>query len=288
MIVEDIISIKMKEGADMKNTTYNIKFDAVFGAMAGDIIGSVYEWDNIKTKEFELWKPECRFTDDTVMTIAVMSAFDRLMQSDRSANLHELMVREVKRIGCLYPNCGYGRRFIKWLKSEDDKPYNSYGNGSAMRVSSAGAFAVNMEEAAHFAKVSAEITHNHPEGIKGAQAVAVGIFLARTGSTKEEVKTELSSFYDLDFTLDEIRSTYRFDVSCQGSVPQAIVAFLEGNDFEDCIRNAISIGGDSDTIAAMAGSMAAAYYGITEDVRGNVTSYLDDILGEIVAEIASV
>lgn len=269
----------------MKNTTYNTKFDAVFGAMAGDIIGSVYERCNIKTKDFELWKDICRFTDDTVMTIAVMSAFDRFMRSGRSANLHELMVHEVKKIGRFYPGCGYGGRFIEWLKSEDDKPYNSYGNGSAMRVSSAGAFSEDKEEAAHFAKISAEISHNHPEGIKGAQAVAVGIFMAKTGSSKDEIKTELSKYYDLDFTIDEIRPKYRFDVSCQGSVPQAIVAFLEGEDLEDCIKNAISIGGDSDTIAAMAGSLAGAFYGVTEDVRENIMSYLDDRLSGIIKYI---
>ena len=186
-------------------------------------------------------------------------------------------------IGNQYPDCGYGGTFADWIYERKREPYNSWGNGSAMRVSPCGFFANSLEEAQALAKASAEVTHNHPEGIKGAAATASAIYLARQGRTKEEIKTYIQdNYYPMDFTLAEIRPTYEFDVSCQGSVPQALECFFESTDFEDAIRNCISIGGDSDTIAAICGGVAEAYYGLTEDLANTALSYLDDNLLDIV------
>jgi ADP-ribosylglycohydrolase len=225
----------------------------MLGAIAGDIIGSVYERDNIKTKQFPLFRAESRFTDDTVLTVAIADAL--LHQGDYTDTLKHYHQR--------FPGAGYGGTFNAWAGSSNREPYNSWGNGSAMRVSSVGYAFNRLEQVLQEAKRSAEATHNHPEGIKGAQATAAAIFLARTGQSQGEIKTYIESTfsYDLSQTLDDIRPTYRFDVSCQGSVPQAITAFLESTDFEDAIRNAISLGGDSDTIACIAGSIAEAFYG---------------------------
>ena len=256
----------------------------MLGAITGDIIGSIYEANNIKTKKFDLFTDKNRFTDDTVMTFAVAEA---LMNGGGNENF----IRFMKRYGLLYPRAGYGGTFVRWLASDTTEPYNSWGNGSAMRVSSCGWIAnldIPIEEGLKLtedlAKKSAEVTHNHPEGIKGAQATAVSIFFMRHGKSKnaiKEYKDKLKDYikdrfeYDLDFTIDEIRPIYRFDVSCQGSVPPAIVSFLESENFEDAIRNAISIGGDSDTIGAITGSIAEAAYGIPEDIKEKSMSYLD-------------
>ena len=256
----------------------------MLGAITGDIIGSIYEHNNIKTKKFDLFTDKNRFTDDTVMTFAVAEA---LMNGGGDENF----IRFMKRYGLLYPRAGYGGTFVRWLASDTTEPYNSWGNGSAMRVSSCGWIAnldIPIEEGLKLtedlAKKSAEVTHNHPEGIKGAQATAVSIFFMRHGKSKnaiKEYKDKLKDYikdrfeYDLDFTIDEIRPIYRFDVSCQGSVPPAIVSFLESENFEDAIRNAISIGGDSDTIGAITGSIAEAAYGIPEDIKEKAMSYLD-------------
>ena len=256
----------------------------MLGAITGDIIGSIYEANNIKTKKFDLFTDKNRFTDDTVMTFAVAEA---LMNGGGDENF----IRFMKRYGLLYPRAGYGGTFVRWLASDTTEPYNSWGNGSAMRVSSCGWIAnldIPIEEGLKLtedlAKKSAEVTHNHPEGIKGAQATAVSIFFMRHGKSKnaiKEYKEKLKDYikdrfeYDLDFTIDEIRPIYRFDVSCQGSVPPAIVSFLESENFEDAIRNAISIGGDSDTIGAITGSIAEAAYGIPEDIKEKAMSYLD-------------
>ena len=256
----------------------------MLGAITGDIIGSIYEHNNIKTKKFDLFTDKNRFTDDTVMTFAVAEA---LMNGGGDENF----IRFMKRYGLLYPRAGYGGTFVRWLASDTTEPYNSWGNGSAMRVSSCGWIAnldIPIEEGLKLtedlAKKSAEVTHNHPEGIKGAQATAVSIFFMRHGKSKnaiKEYKEKLKDYikdrfeYDLDFTIDEIRPIYRFDVSCQGSVPPAIVSFLESENFEDAIRNAISIGGDSDTIGAITGSIAEAAYGIPEDIKEKAMSYLD-------------
>ncbi|MFA6618293.1 MAG: ADP-ribosylglycohydrolase family protein [Candidatus Neomarinimicrobiota bacterium] len=224
----------------------------MIGAVIGDTLGSVFEWNNIKSTDFDLFNPKCDFTDDSVLTIAVA---DSIMNNKDFA-------KTIRDYGRKYFDRGYGGNFRHWLLSDSLKPYGSYGNGSAMRVSAVG-FAFNdIKKVLAIAKRSAEVTHDHPEGIKGAQATATAIFLARKGKTKEEIKDYITSQfnYDLNFTLDEIRATYEFDVTCQGSVPQAIVAFLESSDFESAIRLAISIGGDSDTIACIAGGIASAYY----------------------------
>ena len=241
----------------------------MIGAIIGDVVGSRYEFDNIKTKRFPLFSEMCMFTDDSVMTAAVANALLQSMEEKRP--FKDTVTEQMRFFGRKYPHAGYGRRFFGWLEDEDPKPYNSLGNGSAMRVSPCGLVAKTLDEALELARLSAEPTHDHPEGIKGAQAVAAAIYLARTGKSKEEIRDCIEeSFYTLDFTLDEIRPTYSFNETCPGSVPQAIEAFLESEDFEDAIRNAVSIGGDSDTIAAIAGSIAWSYYGregLTEDMR---------------------
>jgi len=209
----------------------------MLGAIIGDVVGSVYEWNNIKRKDFPLLREDCFFTDDTVMTVAVAEA---LLNGGHT----EDFINAMKKYGRMYPNAGYGSRFNEWLFSNNTKPYNSFGNGSAMRVSPVAWFFDALEEVQELAEKSAAVTHNHPEGIKGAQATASAIFLARTGETKEAIKTyiERQYGYDLGRTLDEIRPNYVFNETCQETVPQAIIAFLESTGFEDAIRNAVSLG----------------------------------------------
>ena len=238
----------------------------MLGAIIGDICGSVYEFHN----------QGCFPTDDSVMTVAVARA---LMDSwgDSDSVIRQTLVDAMHYYGHLFPRAGYGGRFFYWLANSDRRPYNSWGNGSGMRVSPAGWMYDTLEETLHAAKLTAEVTHNHPEGIKGAQAIAAAMFLARKGKSKEEIRQFVeANFYALDFTLDEIRPHYGFDESCQGSCPQAIEAFLEGDSFEDVIRKAISIGGDSDTIAAMAGAIAETYYGIPEELKRKASEVLQD------------
>ncbi len=261
----------------------------MLGAIVGDIVGSVYEWHNIKTKEFPLFRDDCFFTDDTVMTCAVAEA---IMNGGKRDDFIDAM----KKYGRMYPDAGYGGRFREWLFSDDRKPYNSFGNGSAMRVSPCAWIAdpglyANVIAGA---RLSAEVTHNHPEGIKGAAAVADAICMCRyyfggfhkdreepvnddPAECKRRIKARIEKEYgyDLSKTLDEIRPTYRFNETCQQTVPQAITAFLESADFEDAIRNAISLGGDSDTLAAITGSIAEAAYGIPERIKAKAVSYLD-------------
>jgi ADP-ribosylglycohydrolase len=225
----------------------------MLGTIAGDIIGSRFESYPTKSVEFDLFHEKSRFTDDTVLTIAVAEG---ILRGVDFAPLFQ-------RYGRAYPDRGYGNAFRTWLFGDASRPYNSFGNGSAMRVSPVG-FAFDSEQSVlREAERSAAVTHNHPEGIKGAQAVALGIFLARTGATKHDIRREISARfrYDLERTLDEIRPHYAFDVSCQGSVPEAIIAFLESNGVEDAIRKAISLGGDSDTMACIAGGIAQAFHG---------------------------
>ena len=252
----------------------------MIGAIIGDIVGSRFEWHNIKTKEFELFHRRCRPTDDSVMTLAVAQAI--LDSEGDPASLSQNAVRHMQALGRRYPGAGYGGRFAKWLRAENPQPYNSYGNGSAMRVSPCGFAAKTLDEAIALADAVTRVTHNHPEGMKGAEATATAIFLARSGKSMAEIRTHIEqNYYPLGFTLDEIRPSYTFDVSCQGSVPQALEAFFESESFEDAIRNAISIGGDSDTIAAIAGGIAEAYYGVPEEIRDMAISYLDDTQMEI-------
>ena len=224
----------------------------MLGAIAGDILGSIHEFHPIKIKNFDLLNSECVFTDDTVMTVAVA---DSLMNKIP-------YVESLQMWGRKYPRAGYGGWFSKWIDSDFPKPYNSFGNGSAMRCSSVGWLFEDEGSVLEEAKKSAEITHNHPEGIKGAQSVALGVMMGRKGSSKKEIKEKLESLfgYDLSQKLEQIIPSYTFDSTCQGSVPQAIIAFLESTDFEDAIINSISLGGDSDTQACITGSLAEAYY----------------------------
>jgi len=246
----------------------------MIGAIAGDIIGSIYEHRPIKNKDFLLFQTGCTFTDDTVLTVAVADA----ILSNRP------YLESFRLIGRRYPHAGYGTSFFHWLYSDDQSPYNSWGNGSAMRVSPVGFAFKTEKEVLREAAKSAEISHNHLEGIKGAQATALAIFLARTGSPKEGIRTEIKKRfgYNLDRTTDQIRPSYSFDVSCQGTVPEAIIAFLDSTSYEDTIRNAVSLGGDSDTIACIAGGIAEAYYGnVPSDIRERVQKHLPSDLWEI-------
>ena len=251
----------------------------MIGAIIGDIAGSVYEWDNIKTKKFPLFSPLSFFTDDTVMTIAVAEAL-------LSGGKEEDFIKSMKKYGEMYPDAGYGGRFIDWLFTDDIGAYNSWGNGSAMRVSPVAWHFDTLSEVEYYAKKSASVTHNHPEGIKGAQATAAAIYLARKGRSKNDIKKYIESNYnyDLSRTLDEIRPSYKFDESCQGTVPQAIVAFLESIDFEDAIRNAISLGGDSDTLAAITGSIAEGTYIVPEWIKKKTLEVLDENLRNVYFE----
>ena len=260
----------------------------MLGAILGDIAGSRFEWENIKTKEFAFLHPDCRMTDDSIMTLAVAKAI--LDSREDRSTLGQQAVVWMQKLGRKYPDAGFGGRFSRWLLDPDPKPYGSYGNGAAMRVSPCGFAAQSLEEAKELARTVTEVTHNHPEGIKGAEATACIIYLARTGKTREEIRSFVCEhYYPLNFTLDEIRPSYRFDVSCQGSVPQAIEAFLESTDYEDAIRNAISIGGDSDTIAAIAGGMAQAFFGIPGPLRdAAMHDFRDDGLREILREFEAV
>lgn len=231
----------------------------MIGAIIGDIVGSVYEWDYIKTTEFDLFSQKSIFTDDTVMTIA--TARTLLEKMDYAESYREY--------GKAYPGAGYGSRFNQWVFSDSMGPYNSYGNGSAMRVSPIGFAYDDIEAALQEAKRSAEVTHNHPEGIKGAQATVMAIILARQGVGKEEIRRQIQKRFDynLNRTCEDIRPTYKFDVSCQGTVPEAIIAFLDSVNFEDAIRKAVSLGGDSDTLACITGGIAQAFYKeIPEDI----------------------
>ena len=236
----------------------------MYGAILGDVVGSPYEFRNIKTKEFPLFSRSSRFTDDTAMTVAVAEALLDAQGKGREER-REAVTRSLQKWGRRYPDAGYGGRFFGWLYADDPRPYNSWGNGSAMRVSSAGWLFDTLEETREAAADTACVTHDHPEGIKGAECTAAVIWLARHGSTKAEIREYVEKeFYPLDTTCDGIRPWYRFDVSCQGTLPPAVTAFLEGNDFEDVVRTAVSLGGDSDTLACIAGAMAEAFYGVPD------------------------
>ena len=241
----------------------------MYGAIWGDIVGSRFEFDsnNYKGKDFEFLTEESHFTDDTVMTVAVADALLNVEEDADDDTIRKSLVRSMQTIGRHYPDSGYGGNFYHWVFSREPRPYGSYGNGSAMRVSSVGWLYNDLESVRRVARLTAEVTHNHTEGIRGAEAVASAIFLARTGSSREEIKAfvEKEFGYDLSRTCDEIRPEYHMDETCQGSVPEAITAFLESTDFVDAIRNAVSLGGDSDTIAAIAGSIAEAYYGLNRE-----------------------
>jgi ADP-ribosylglycohydrolase len=270
----------------------------LMGAVTGDISGSWYEFRDFKARPETLILPRDFFTDDTVLTIAVahgmIAGFRQIDRSQlaQSPEAQKIVRGEITRalwqFAQRYPDAGYGRTFYRWFRNaargRRAKPYNSWGNGSAMRASFPGWAAASLEDALLLGRLSAEVTHDHPEGIKGAQAIAAAIFLLRSGASKAEVREYLSQLYDLDFTMDEIRPTYQFEVSCQKSVPQAINAFLEAEDFEDTLKTALSIGGDSDTLATMAGSIAEACYPIPEDLKGRAWEKLTpDLQAELTA-----
>ena len=252
----------------------------MLGAIIGDIAGSRFEWNNHKSKDFELLTYKCSPTDDSVMSLAVALAI--LVSKPDYSDLSKNTVKCMQEVGRKYPNCGYGGNFRKWIFSSNPHPYNSYGNGAAMRVSAAGFAANSLDEAKLIAKTVTGVTHNHPESLKAAEAVAAAIYMARQGSSMLEIQDVINrDYYKIDFTLDDIRTTYKFDVSCQGSVPQAFEAFFESTGFEDAVRNAVSIGGDSDTIAAICGGIAEAYYGIPAVLRKHALTFLDKELLQI-------
>ena len=251
----------------------------MIGAVVGDIAGSIYEFHNIKTRDFTLFADHlgrrARPTDDSVMTLAIARAL--LDAADNPSALSAAAVRRMQEFGRRYPHAGYGGAFRRWIASEDPQPYKSWGNGAAMRVSACGWAARTLDEALAFSDAVTGVTHNHPEGLKGARAVTAAIFLLRIGTSVDEVLSYIKmNCYPLDFTLDEIRADYEFDVSCQGSVPQALEAFFEADSFESAIRNAVSIGGDSDTIAAIAGSVAEARWGVPDNLRAEALDRLDE------------
>ena len=251
----------------------------MYGAILGDIIGCPFEFDRGgKTKNFPLFSRDSEFTDDTVMTIAVAEAFPDA--PDDEEVIRRRLVESMQKYGYLYPHAGYGLRFRHWLSAKDPKPYGSFGNGSAMRVSSVAWLYNDLGTVRRMARLSAEVTHNHPEGIKGAEATASAIYLARTGSTKAEIKRYIEDefHYDLSRTCDQIRPGYRHVESCQETVPEAITAFLEGESFEDVLRTAVSLGGDCDTLTAIAGSIAEGFYGVPEELKQECRNRLDNRL----------
>ena len=240
----------------------------MYGAIIGDMVGSVYEFHPTKKKDFVWMAPYSEPTDDSVMTVAVAETLLGLSGSETEEEIKDIFIESMRRWGAKYPRAGYGGRFISWLSSPDMEPYNSFGNGSAMRVSPCGWLYADMETTRKMARLSAEVTHNHPEGAKGAESVAAAIFMARNGSSKDEIKKYIESEfgYDLNRTCADIRPGYRFDVTCQGSVPEAIIAFMDGGSYEDVVREAVSLGGDADTQGAIAGSIAEAFYGVPEEI----------------------
>lgn len=255
----------------------------MYGAILGDMIGAPYEFDRgNKSKDFPLFCRRSEFTDDSVMTIAVAEALmDTPGRSDDE--IRKALIASMQRWGRMYPDAGYGGRFYHWLRSEHPEPYRSYGNGSAMRVSAAGWLFETLEETRRMARLTADVTHNHPEGVKGAEATASAIFMARTGCRKEEIREYIirEFEYDLSRTCDEIRPGYHHVESCQKTVPEAITAFLEGRDFENVIRTAVSLGGDCDTLACIAGSMAEAMYGVTEELMAECRKRLPEDMLEV-------
>lgn len=263
----------------------------MIGAIIGDIVGSRFEFNNHRNKEFELFTDDCQVTDDSIMTIAVAKAImeaEKLIEpafggynfdSEYYSLIEKMTIKYMQEIGRKYPNCGYGGMFSKWVFSDEPQPYNSFGNGAAMRISPVGFVSRTESEVCRLSEVVTGVTHDHEEGLKGAEATAVAIFMARSGFTKSEIRNKIiSRYYPLDFTIDEIRDSYQFNETCQDTVPQAIEAFLESTSFEDAIRNAISVGGDSDTLAAITGAIAEAYYGVPVEIKEKALSYLNDEL----------
>ncbi len=256
----------------------------MYGAILGDMVGSPYEFDRgDKTKDFEMWNGRVKFTDDTVMTVAVADALLGVPSGADDDTVRGAVIKAMREWGTRYPWAGYGGRFLGWLISEDPRPYGSWGNGSAMRVSAAGWLYGSLEETRRHARLTADVTHDHTEGIKGAEATASAIFMARSGASKDEIKAYIvrEFGYDLSRTCDEIRPGYHHDESCQRTVPEAVTAFLEGTDFEDVIRTAVSLGGDCDTLTCIAGSIAEAFYGVPEEMKAECRKRLPEDMLEV-------
>lgn len=242
----------------------------MYGAILGDMIGAPYEFDRgNKTKDFEMFNDRVGFTDDSVMTIAVADALMRISNDSEDDDVRTAVIQSMQKWGKKYPRAGYGQRFFFWLSKKNPKPYGSWGNGSAMRVSSVGWLYNSLEETRRYARLTAEVTHNHPEGIKGAEAVASAVFMARNGASKDEIKEYIIQEFDYDLsrTCDEIRPGYHHVESCQETVPEALTAFMEGTDFEDVVRTAVSLGGDCDTLTCIAASIAEAFYGLPDIMK---------------------
>jgi len=269
----------------------------LLGAIVGDIVGSRFEFKNHRSKTFVLFTDECFVTDDSIMSLAVAKAIletEKVVDKSRedyrlsmcyNRLLGELTVKYMQQIGRNYPNCGYGGMFGRWIFSAMPEPYNSFGNGAAMRIGPAGFTARTESEATSLSKTITSVTHDHPEGIKGAEATTIAIFLARQGFSKRDIHFRISrDYYSLDFTIDKIRPSYDFNETCQETVPQAIQCFLESDSFEDALRTAVSLGGDSDTIAAITGAISEAYYNIPYDIRTKALNYLDEELLAIFLE----
>ena len=257
----------------------------MYGAILGDIIGSPFEFDRgDKTKDFKLFSRRSHFTDDSVMTLAVCEALLKVGQDATVKEIEDTVISSMQSWGRRYPRAGYGGYFRRWLTARHPEPYNSFGNGSAMRVSAVGWLYDSLEKTRTVAKATANVTHNHPEGIKGAEATASAIFMARNGSSKEEIKKYIENefHYDLNRTLDEIRPNFHMDETCQKTVPEAIIAFLEARAFEDAIRNAVSLGGDTDTLGAITGSIAEAYFGISETLISECRNRINKDMRDVV------
>ena len=253
---------------------------SILGAIVGDIVGSRFEFDNYRAKDFDLFAPGCFATDDSIMTLAIAKA---LLDADGDMEkLKRITAPTMQRIGRPYPRCGYGGHFYEWMYSDDPKPYNSFGNGAAMRVSPVAYASQTIDGVKKLSHIVTAVSHDHPEGLKGAEAAAVATFMALTGSSKEEIRAAMErDYYTVAFTIDEVRPTYEFDETCQETLPVALAAFYEAQDYEDAVRNAVSVGGDSDTIAAITGAIAGAYYGVPEDISGKALKYLDSRLTDI-------
>lgn len=258
----------------------------MLGAIIGDIVGSKYEFNNIKTKDFIFFQPDMFFTDDTVMTVAIYDALSSC--KDNYSKLSDLAIEKMQKYGKLYPasgKIGYGKMFADWIKSDNPMPYNSFGNGSAMRVSAVAYFAKSFEEVKKLSYAVTAVTHNHEEGVKGAEATAVATFMSLHGASKKEIQEKIESeYYSLDFEYQKLKETYTYNESCQRTVPEALYCFLISNSFEDAIRTGVSIGGDSDTLCSIVGSVAEAFYGIPKTMKSTAKLYLDKLLIQKVNE----
>lgn len=255
----------------------------MIGAIIGDIAGSRFEFNNYRKKDFEIFHKNSFITDDSIMSLAVAKAV--FEYKTNGEDLEKAAIRYMQEYGKPYPSCGFGGQFFFWIYGKKPKPYNSFGNGAAMRVSACAYAADSLEEAVSMSNAVTKVSHNHPEGIKGAEAVTAAIYLAKSGSSIKDIRNYITeNYYPLNFTIDEIRSSYDFNETCQGTVPEAIEAFVESNSFEDAVRTAVSVGGDSDTLAAITCSIAEAYYGVPEQMYNKALTYIDERLMPLLIE----